>query len=91
MPVASHSRGVAERCSRGGGGSSSGGSGAERVRCEVEAMRRVLGHPHIVSLKSCHEDEKGVHLAMVSEESFFFFLSLSSLFFSLRGREKERA
>ena len=43
---------------------------AERVRCEVEAMRRVSGHPHIVALKSCHEDEKGVHLAMVRKEFF---------------------
>ena len=45
---------------------------AERVQCEVEAMWRVSGHPHIVALKSCHEDEKGVHLAMVSFLSFFW-------------------
>ena len=46
---------------------------AERVQCEVEAMWRVSGHPHIVALKSCHEDAKGVHLAMVSCFSFFSF------------------
>jgi calcium-dependent protein kinase len=54
--------------------------GAERVRSEVEAMRRVAGHPHIVSLKSCHEDEKGVHLAMVRDDFFFIY----------GGRERER-
>lgn len=53
---------------------------ADRVRCEVEAMRRVAGHPHIVSLKSAHEDANGVHLAMV--RIYFYVLFSLSFYFS---------
>jgi len=52
----------------GGGGSAPSSSAVERIRCEVEAMRRVSGHPNVVSFKSAHEDAHGVHLAMVSRK-----------------------
>lgn len=40
---------------------------AGRVRSEVEAMTRVRGHANVVELRSAHEDERGVHIAMVSK------------------------